>query len=210
MSLTPDHVAQALRHLRKSDPVLRDVIRRVGPFQLKPRGARFQSLVRSILAQQISTAVARSMWRKLEVRLAPSKVTPEAIGRLSLDELRAVGLSRQKSSYLHDLTAKVLDGSVRLHRVHRLTDEEIIDELIQVKGIGRWTVQMFLIFCLGRPDVFAPDDFGLRSAIQKLYGLPELPKRAEAESIAAPWRPHATVASWYLWRSLDVPQDAVL
>lgn len=204
MSLTPDHVARALRHLRRSDPVLAEVIRRVGPFRLTPRRGRFQSLVRSILAQQISTAVARSMLKKLEARLAPSKLTPESLDRLSFDDLRAIGLSRQKASYLQDLTAKVLDRSVRLHRVHRLTDEEIIDELIQVKGIGRWTVQMFLIFCLGRPDVFAPDDFGLRSAIQKLYGLPELPKRAESEEIAAPWRPHATVASWYLWRSLEL------
>lgn len=204
MSLSPDHVARALRHLRKSDPVLADVIRRVGPFQLEPRRGRFQSLVRSILAQQISTAVARSMLRKLEARLAPSKLTPESLGRLSFDDLRGLGLSRQKASYLQDLTEKVVSKTVKLHRVHRLTDEEIIDELIQVKGIGRWTVQMFLIFCLGRPDVFAPDDFGLRSAIQRLYVLPELPKRAEAEEIAAPWRPHATVASWYLWRSLEL------
>lgn len=207
MSLTPDHIARALRHLRKSDPVLAEVIRRVGPFELQPKRGRFQALVRSILAQQISTAVARSMLRKLEARLVPNKLSAESLARLSFDDLRSLGLSRQKATYLQDLTAKVLDGSLRLHRVHRLTDEEIIEELIQVKGIGRWTVQMFLIFCLGRPDVFAPDDFGLRSAIQRLYGLPELPKRAEAEEIAAPWRPHATIASWYLWRSLELPQD---
>jgi DNA-3-methyladenine glycosylase II len=206
MSFSSDQVARALRHLRRSDPVLAEVIRRVGPFRLTPRRGRFQSLVRSILAQQISTAVARSMWNKLQQRVAPNRITPESLSRLSLDELRAVGLSRQKATYLHDLAQKVADGTVRLHRVHRLTDEEIINELIQVKGIGRWTVQMFLIFCLGRPDVFAPDDFGLRSAIQRLYGLPELPKRTEAEEIAAPWRPHATVASWYLWRSLELEQ----
>ena len=204
MSFSPDHVARALRHLRRSDPVLADVIRRVGPFRLEQRRGRFQALVRSILAQQISTAVARSMWKKLEVRLAPRKLSPETLGQLSFDDLRGIGLSRQKASYLQDLTAKVLDKTVRLHRVHRLTDEEIIEELIQVKGIGRWTVQMFLIFCLGRPDVFAPDDFGLRSAMQRLYGLPEMPKRAQAEELAARWRPYATVASWYLWRSLEL------
>ena len=207
MSLTPTHIARALRHLRKSDPVLAEVIRRVGPFQLVPKRGRFQSLVRSILAQQISTAVARSMLRKLEARLAPSKLTPLSLGRLSFDDLRAIGLSRQKATYLQDLTEKVVSKTVRLQRVHRLSDEEIIEELIQVKGIGRWTVQMFLIFCLGRPDVFAPDDFGLRSAIQRLYGLAELPKRAEAEEIAAPWRPYATVASWYLWRSLELVEE---
>lgn len=204
MSLSPDQVSRALRHLRKCDPVLAEVIRRVGPFDLKPRRGRFQSLVRSILAQQISTAVARSMLRKLEARLAPQRLTPESLGQLSFDDLRAIGLSRQKATYLQDLTEKVTNKAVRLHRLNRLTDEEIIAELIQVKGIGRWTVQMFLIFCLGRPDVFAPDDFGLRSAIQRLYDLPELPKRTEAEQFATPWRPHATVASWYLWRSLDL------
>lgn len=208
MSFSPDHVARALRHLRRRDPVLAEVIRRVGPFALQPKRGRFRSLVRSILAQQISTAVARSMWRKLEVRVSPRQLSPESLARLSFDDLRAIGLSRQKATYLQDLTAKVLDGTVRLQRIHRQTDDEIIEELIQVKGIGRWTVQMFLIFCLGRPDVFAPDDFGLRSAIQRLYGLPELPKRTQAEEIAAPWRPHATVASWYLWRSLELSDDA--
>ena len=205
MVSSPKYVTRALRHLCKSDPILADVIRRVGPFALKPRRGRFQSLVRSILAQQISTTVARSMLRKLEARLLPNKLSPDNLAQLSFDDLRSLGLSRQKATYLQDLTARVLDGSVRLHRVHRLTDEEIIAELIQVKGIGRWTVQMFLIFCLGRPDVFAPDDFGLRSAIQRLYGFNELPKRAQAEQIAAPWRPHATIASWYLWRSLELP-----
>lgn len=146
------------------------------------------------------------MWKKLQQRVAPERISPESLRRLSFDELRAVGLSRQKASYLLDLAHKVADGTVRLHRVHRMTDDEIIDEVIQVKGIGRWTAQMFLIFCLGRPDVFAPDDFGLRTAIQRLYGLPELPKRAEAEDIAARWRPHSTVASWYLWRSLELEQ----
>ncbi len=204
MPLTPENIAVALKHLRKRDPVLAKVIRQVGPFTLKPSGKRFESLVRSILAQQISTAVARSMWRKLEAHVAPNRVTPIAISQLSFDELRGLGLSRQKATYLQDLAARVLDGSVRLHRVHRMTDEEVIAELLPVKGIGRWTVQMFLIFCLGRPDVFAPDDFGLRSAIQKLYGLSEMPKRAQAEEIAAVWHPHATVASWYLWRSLEL------
>lgn len=207
MPFTPENIAAALKHLRKHDPVLANVIRQVGPFTLKPSGKRFESLVRSILAQQISTAVARSMWRKLETHVAPAKVTPEAISQSSFDELRGLGLSRQKVTYLQDLAAKVLDGSVRLHRVHRMTDEEVIAELLPVKGIGRWTVQMFLIFCLGRTDVFAPDDFGLRSAIQKLYGLSEMPKRAESESIAAAWRPHSTVASWYLWRSLELPES---
>ena len=203
MSFTPETIDAALKHLRQCDPVMADVIRRVGAFTLKPKRGRFESLVRSILAQQISTAVARSMLKKLQQRVAPNRITPEGLCRLSADDLRALGLSRQKASYLLDLTAKVSDRSVRLHQVHRMDDEEVIAELLPVKGIGRWTVQMFLIFCLGRVDVFAPDDFGLRSAMQKLYGLSEMPKRAHAEEIASVWHPYATIASWYLWRSLE-------
>lgn len=203
MSFKPETINAALRHLRQCDPVMADVIRRVGAFTLKPKRGRFEALVRSILAQQISTAVARSMLKKLQQRVAPSRITPESLSRLTADDLRAIGLSRQKASYLLDLSQKVRDRSVRLHQVQRMTDEEVIAELLPVKGIGRWTVEMFLIFCLGREDVFAPDDFGLRSAMQKLYGLKEMPKRAQAEEIAAPWRPYATVASWYLWRSLE-------
>ena len=204
MDFTPTAITAALRHLRKSDPILAQVIRCVGPFRLKPRRGRFESLVRSILAQQISTAVARSMWKKLQQRVAPCRITPDSLSRLSLDDLRAIGLSRQKGTYVLDLTQKVRDRSVRLHRVHLMTDEEVIAELLPVKGIGRWTVQMFLIFCLGRIDVFAPDDFGLRSALQRLYDLPDLPKRLQAEELTAAWRPYATVASWYLWRSLEL------
>ena len=144
------------------------------------------------------------MLKKLQQRVAPNRITPDSLSRLSVDDLRAIGLSRQKGTYLLDLTQKVRERSVRLHLVQRMTDEEVIAELLPVKGIGRWTVQMFLIFCLGRVDVFAPDDFGLRSALQKLYGLSELPKRAHAEELAAPWRPYATVASWYLWRSHEL------
>lgn len=202
--LSPDVVDSAIRHLRKVDPVMRELIRKVGPFQFRPKQGRFASLARSILAQQISTAVARTLWRRLEERISPGRLSAENLRVLSFDELRSIGLSRQKATYLHDLADKVLDGTVKLHRAHWMSDEEIIAELTQVKGIGRWTVQMFLMFCLGRADVFAPDDFGLRSAIQRHYGLAELPKRDHAETIAASWRPYSTVASWYLWRSLEL------
>ena len=205
MSFTPATIDAAIKHLQKSDPVMADVIRRVGAFTLRSKRGRFESLVRSILAQQISTTVARSMLKKLQQRVAPSRITPNSLSQLSADDLRAIGLSRQKAAYLLDLTEKVRERSVRLHLVHRMTDEEVMAELLPVKGIGRWTVQMFLIFCLGRIDVFAPDDFGLRSAMQRLYDLPEMPKRAQAEELATPWRPYATIASWYLWRSLELP-----
>lgn len=207
MQLTPEAVAEAIEYLCGRDKILGHVIDRVGDFRLQPSGKPFESLVRSILAQQISTAVARTLMQRLRDRLAPRRVSPAAMQELSFDDLRAIGLSRQKASYLQDLTQRTLDRSVRMPKLHLLSDEDVIAEVTQVKGIGVWTAQMMLIFCLGRMDVFAPDDFGLRSAMQKLYGLKELPKKAQATEIAVNWRPYSTVASWYLWRSLELPAE---
>ena len=196
--------AAAARHLRKADPIIAGVVKQVGPFALKPQRDRFGMLVRSIISQQISTSAARSIRGKLEALIAPSKVSAEVLASLTFEQLRTAGLSSQKATYLHDLAAKTADGTVRLARVGRMSDEEIIEELIQVKGIGRWTAQMFLIFSLGRPDVFPPDDLGIKVALRNLYGLAELPTKAEAHALAAPWTPHSTFATWYLWRSLDL------
>lgn len=126
------------------------------------------------------------------------------LAQFTVDELRSVGLSPQKASYVTDLVQKVNDGTVDLRKIGRLSDEQIIEQLIQVKGIGRWTAQMFLIFSLGRLDVFPHDDLGVRSAIRDNYGLNDLPDKETAIKIAAPWRPYATVASWYCWQSLDL------
>ncbi|MBC7853473.1 MAG: DNA-3-methyladenine glycosylase 2 family protein, partial [Pirellulaceae bacterium] len=153
-------------------------------------------------------SAARSIRAKLEALIAPEKVSPEVLARFSLEKLRSAGLSPQKAAYLHDLAAKAADGTVRLKIIGRMADEEVIEELIQVKGIGRWTAQMFLIFSLGRPDVFPPDDLGIKMALRNLYGLAELPTKAEAHALAAPWSPHSTCASWYLWRSLDLAKAA--
>lgn len=200
--------AAAARHFRKADPVIAGVIKLVGPYTLRPQRDRFNMLVRSIISQQISTAAARSIRAKLEALIAPEKVSPEVLSRLSFEQLRSAGLSSQKATYLHDLAAKTADGTVRLTRVGRMNDEEVIEELIQVKGIGRWTAQMFLIFSLGRPDVFPPDDLGIKMALRNLYGLAELPTKAESHALAAPWTPHSTFATWYLWRSLDLAKAA--
>ncbi len=194
----------ALRHLRRSDPVMRRLIRDVGPFTLRLQRDRFQTLVRSIISQQISTSAAASIRRRLEALVAPEPITPETLARLSLDELRSAGISPQKAGYLFDLTHKVSSGTVQLRRIGRLSDELVIEQLIQIKGIGRWTAQMFLIFSLGRPDVFPHDDLGIRSALRKLYALDELPNREQSHQIAAPWRPYASIASWYCWRSLEL------
>ena len=201
--MSEQDIQQALRHLRRADPVMRQVIRKAGPFTLRPHRNRFRALVFSIVSQQISGKAAASIRAKLVEYLKPQPISAASIARLTLEELRSVGVSPQKAGYLLDLANRVTRGDLRLDRVARMSDEEVIDALIQVKGIGVWTAQMFLIFSLGRLDVFPHDDLGVRSAIRNLYGLDALPDKEISHRIATPWRPYASVASWYCWRSLE-------
>jgi DNA-3-methyladenine glycosylase II len=196
-------IEQAIRHLRKADPVMRDVIRKAGPFTMQLHRNRFRALVFSILGQQISGKAAASIRARLIEYLKPEQISPQSIARLTPEKLRSVGVSPQKAKYLLDLATQVAEGKLRLDRVARMSDENVIDALVQVKGIGVWTAQMFLIFSLGRPDVFPHDDLGVRSAIRNLYGLDELPNKEISHRIATLWRPYASVASWYCWRSLE-------
>ena len=196
-------VERGVKHLRRADPVLKEVIRRAGPFTMKPRSNRFQSLVVAILSQQISSKAALAIRKRLEDRVGPNGMTPVVLSALSLKDLRGVGLSKQKASYILDLAKRVHHGTLPLHRLARLSDDAVVEELIQVKGIGVWTAHMFLIFSLGRLDVMPHGDYGVRSAIQKLYGLDELPNRETCHRIAKPWRPYASIAAWYCWRSLE-------
>jgi DNA-3-methyladenine glycosylase II len=205
-----DLVKTAVGHLRRNDPVMKDVIRRVGPFGLRLRRDRFHTLVRSILAQQISGYAAQAIRGRLEALVAPQALAADNLAALPLEQLRAVGVSSQKAKYLLSLATKVHDGELRLKSIGRLSDEEVIEQLVQVKGIGVWTAQMFLIFSLGRPDVFPCDDLGIRQAIRKLYGLKDLPDKQTSLRIAEPWRPYASIASWYCWRSLELPDGAVI
>ena len=204
MKLTRPHIQAARRHLRAADPVMKAIIDAVGPYTLRFERDRFAMLVRSIISQQISTSAARAIRKRLQDVAGPAGLTADNLARFSLDELRSVGLSPQKAAYVADLSAKVNDGTVDLRRIGRLPDEQVVEQLIQVKGIGRWTAQMFLIFSLGRPDVFPHGDLGVRTAIRDRYGLAELPDKATSHAIAAPWRPWASVAGWYCWRSLDL------
>ena len=210
MDWDPEVVRQGVDHLRHHDPVLRGVIDQVGTFALRLKRARFPMLVQSILSQQISGKAARSIEMRLRDRLRPRRVTTGSTLKLSPDELRSVGVSPQKARSLHDLASRVAAGDVRLSRMARMTDDEVISELVQVRGIGVWTAQMFLMFSLGRTDVFPHDDFGIRSALKRLHGLPQLPDRQTAQQLAIPWRPYATIASWYCWRSLELPDAADL
>jgi DNA-3-methyladenine glycosylase II len=204
VSFPRHHVDAGLRHLRAADPVMGDLIERVGPFAMTLRRARFQSLARSILAQQISTSAATSIRRRLVAHLGGC-LTAERLARESPERLRTAGVSPQKAGYLLDLSRKVATGEVRLDHLHRLSDGAVIEELTRVKGIGVWTAQMFLMFCLGRLDVFPHGDLGIRTALKNLYRLKQHPDEKTACRIASPWRPYATMASWYCWRSLELP-----
>jgi DNA-3-methyladenine glycosylase II len=204
MPFNSESVRLAQRHLKKSDPVMRRLIEAVGPFTLRLDRDRFRMLVRSIISQQISGKAAQSIRKRLEALVAPEKISPHNLAALSVAKLRSAGVSPQKAGYLHDLAAKVDSGAVRLHRVARMTDDEVIAELVQVKGIGVWTAQMCLMFSLGRLDVFPHDDLGIRAALKNLYGLADLPDKQTSIEIASRWRPYATIASWYCWRSHEL------
>ena len=204
MRMKPADIRAARRHLRRNDPVMKSVIDAVCPYTLRFDRDRFGLLVRSIVSQQISTSAARAIRKRLMELVGRDGLTAENLARFTIDELRSVGLSQQKASYMTDLAAKVNDGTVDLRQIGRLSDERVVETLTQVRGIGRWTAQMFLIFSLGRPDVFPHDDLGVKSAIRDRYALDGLPDKKTCCAIAAPWRPYASVASWYCWRSLDL------
>jgi DNA-3-methyladenine glycosylase II len=186
---------------------MKAMIDAVGPYTLRFERDRFAMLVRSIISQQISTSAARAIRNRLMDLVGADGLTAGSLARYTTDELRSVGLSPQKASYVADLATKVKDGAVDLRQIGRLSDEAVVETLTQVKGIGPWTAQMFLIFSLGRPDVFPHDDLGVRTAIRDRYGLDDLPDKATSHSIAASWRPFASVASWYCWRSLDLARN---
>lgn len=203
MAFGKEDIVAARRHLMRGDAVLKGIIKRVGPFTLKTERDYFGTLVRSIVSQQISTAAARTILKRLVDHLQPAKISPDSMAQLDLTTLRSLGVSQQKASYVLDLTDRVARGELNLKTIQRRSDEEVVAQLIQVKGIGVWTAHMFMIFALGRMDVLPVGDLGIRSAIQRSYRLDALPTAAETVEIAAPWRPYASVASWYLWRSLE-------
>jgi DNA-3-methyladenine glycosylase II len=194
---------KAILHLKKSDPVMRAIIDRVGAYKIQHREPSFETLVRSIVYQQLSGKVASVILGRLIALLPGGAVTPDAILKLTPARMRKAGLSKQKTAYIRDLARKTNKGHVKFEALPDLTDLEVIEHLTQVKGIGVWTAHMFLIFALRRPDVLATGDLGVRIAIQKAYELAELPLPKQVEELAAPWRPYSSVAVWYLWRSLD-------
>lgn len=204
--------AAGVAHLRAADPVLRDVIDGLGPADGDRRAGRptdhYGTLVRSIVGQQLSTKAAAAIYGRLIARFDGRPPTPEQVLAEDPEELRvAAGLSHAKVGFLRSLAEHVLGGELELDQLESLSDDEVIAELVAVKGIGTWSAHMFLMFHLHRPDVLAVGDLGIRKAVKELYGLDELPTPAAMEAIAEPWRPYRTLACLYLWRSLSaVPQ----
>jgi DNA-3-methyladenine glycosylase II len=194
---------KAINHLKKSDPILRAIIERMGPFRMEYGDPQFHSLAEAIVYQQLNGKAAVTIFKRFAA-LAGEPLTPEGILKLTNEQMRAAGLSKQKSAYLHDLAERTHSGELNFARLPELSDEQVIEHLTQVKGIGVWTAHMFLIFALRRPDVLPTGDFGVRMAIKKHYKKRKLPKPAQMERIAKCWAPYRSVACWYLWRSLDV------
>jgi DNA-3-methyladenine glycosylase II len=193
---------EAIQHLKRRDPVLSGIIDRVGDYGIEFRDPDFETLVKSIVYQQLSGRVASVIFGRV-VQAAGGKLTPESILKLRPGRMRALGLSGQKTAYIRDLARHTRDGKVDFAELLDLPDEAVIERLTVVKGVGVWTAHMFLIFALRRTDVLPLGDLGIRAAIRKAYGFAELPEAAEMEALAARWRPYCTVASWYLWRSLE-------
>jgi DNA-3-methyladenine glycosylase II len=193
----------ALKHLKKSDPVMAAIIQRVGPYAIEYREPTFEALVRSIVYQQLSGRVASVIFGRLHAAVGEERLTPAGIMKLRPEKMRKLGLSAQKTLYIRELAKHTKRGSIVFENLHETDDAEVIEHLTRAKGIGVWTAQMFLMFALRRADVLPVADLGIRVAMKKAYSLDDLPRPAEMEKIAAAWKPWTSVACWYLWRSLD-------
>jgi DNA-3-methyladenine glycosylase II len=193
-----------VNYLSQTDFRLGEVIRSIGKYSIKTTIDPFQSLIESIIFQQLAGRVANIINRRFLDYYNNIPPTPEQIISTPAHMLKAkVGLSSRKIEYIKDVSARIIDRRLNFALMPEMTDEEIVNQLIQVKGIGRWTAEMFLIFCLGRQDIFPVDDLGVRKAIQKVYRLPELPKPSAMLVIAQSWKPYRSIATWYLWKSLS-------
>ena len=194
---------KAINHLKKCDPVLRGIMERVGPFRMEYGEPQFCSVAEAIVYQQLNGKAAQTIFKRF-ASLAGEPLTPEGILRLSDEQLRQVGLSKQKSAYLKDLAQKTAAGVLDFAKLPALPDEEVIEHLTQVKGIGVWTAHMFLIFSLHRLNVLPTGDYGVQMALKRHYRKRKLPKPKDMEKIARAWEPYRSVACWYMWRSLDI------
>jgi len=193
----------AIAHLKQCDPVLARLIEEIGPCRIRYLKPDYQALAKAVVYQQLSGKVASVIFGRLTAAAGDSRLIPETLLRLSTPKLRAVGLSRQKIAYLRDVAGRTLSGELDFVALARLPDEEVMRRLTRINGIGPWTVHMFLIFAMRRKNVLPSGDLGIRAAVKKAYGLETLPAPRQVEEMAEQWRPYASIASWYLWRSLE-------
>ncbi|MEY4419704.1 MAG: hypothetical protein RLZZ498_300 [Pseudomonadota bacterium] len=198
---TPEYWAEACKHLVKKDRVMKRLIPQFGEACLQSRGDAFVTLARSIVGQQISVKAAQTVWDRFAK--LPRKITPANVLKLKVDDMREAGLSARKVEYLVDLALHFDNGALHVKKWSEMSDDAIIDELVSIRGIGRWTAEMFLIFHLMRPNVLPLDDVGLINGISHNYFSGEAVSRSEVREVAAAWAPYCSVATWYIWRSLD-------
>jgi len=205
MLSSPTTLLEAQNYLINADPILAPVIARAGLATIVPHNNYYPALVESIISQQLSVKAADTITKRFLALFPGDFPTPRQILEKDIEELRAVGLSRQKGTYIQDLAVKVIEGTVRFDELETLTNEEIVKELTQIKGVGVWTVHMFLMFCMGRMDVLPTGDLGIKNGMYVLYELSEKPTPEEMEALAKEynWHPYESIASWYIWHSLD-------
>lgn len=203
LPLTLSYAEEAVAHLRKADPIMAAIIERVGPLKINYRRERFPALVQAIIFQQLAGRAAQTIHDRFILAIGGGVPTPEAVLAATDEALRGAGLSRGKMAYLRDLASHVQGRLLDFKRFPRMTDDEVVAHLTRVKGIGRWTAEMFMMFNLRRPDILPVDDLGVRMAVMKAYGLPVPPPPKELREFGERWKPHRTAAAWYLWRSLQ-------
>src|SRR6202158_1833954 len=204
-NVAPPYASDAIAHLKRVDPILGELIDRVGPYRIPRRPERFQALVRAIIFQQLAGRAAQTIYDRFVKQVGGKRFpTPALVLAASDETLRAAGLSRGKMGYIRDLAGHVRDRTLNFHRFSRMDDDAIIADLTRVRGIGRWTAEMFLMFNLHRPDVFPVDDLGVRNAVARLYAMSQPPPPKELREFGERWRPYRSVASWYLWQSMRI------
>lgn len=202
--MTSEEQANAISYLREKDPTLASIIDQIALPIWSPRENYYRSLVSSIISQQLSTRVAEVIFARFEALFTDKQITP--VETLELEDLaiRGTGISNSKVQYIKNIARYAIDSSKVFEQFDQMSDEEIITELVQIKGVGRWTAEMFLIFTMGQPDVFSMGDLGLRRAVQKLYNIKKEPTQKQLERISKKWKPYRSVASRYLWKSLEL------
>lgn len=200
----PYDAEAARRHLLRADPVMRDLVKNLGPYQMEVRGRPYEALLRAVLYQQLAGAAAAAIERRFLALFDNRIPTAEQLAPISDEQFRAVGISRQKASYMRSIAEHFSAGHLNDRKLMRMPDEEFIAAVMQIRGVGRWTADMLLMFCLGRPDVLPVGDFGVQNSMRIAYGLDAMPKPDQMLEIAEPWRPYRSAGSWYLWRRSDI------